>query len=279
MHLSGYEIQKVWTLDDDVSLAIAYVEDLSELMLFQVNWDARQHSYKTMSYKEKSWSLTSSGIESAKFFGTSTTDFYFLASAMVNIDSSVYTESNALQGLVFTSQATRRTTALLSANEVSATNFVDHSDIVTRLDASTATSSDGIYSLYPYRAYPMYFGNEEYTLQKYSDVDVDSDRCIKINMGPQGSDPYVEFSSIQVSNGDRVRSLLPVYEDLEGDPIQISFSNVENWVLSTTFYARVMVQHSTYNEYALMSEPIIIDENALVGSSTITVTYTDMNTG
>ena len=91
MHLSGYEIQKVWTLDDDVSLAIAYVEDSSELMLFQVNWDARQHSYKTMSYKEKSWSLTSSGIESAKFFGTSTTDFYFLASAMVNIDSSFYT--------------------------------------------------------------------------------------------------------------------------------------------------------------------------------------------
>ena len=53
------------------------------MLLYEIDWAARVYKSKTMDYKDSSWSLMSTGIESAKFFGTTTSDFYFFASVAV----------------------------------------------------------------------------------------------------------------------------------------------------------------------------------------------------
>ena len=73
--------------------------------------------------------------------------------------------------------------------------------------------------------------------------------------------------------------MMPAYKDIEGDPIRISFSNVENFLLAQTFTARPINVYNKYTEYALVSEPVAIGENAIAGTSTITITFTDMTTG
>ena len=90
MSFQDYEVQKVWILNDDLSFAIAYEEDTSVLKLFKINWSTREYAVKQMNYIDASWSLTSSGIESAKFFGTSEADVHFYASISANIDSTIY---------------------------------------------------------------------------------------------------------------------------------------------------------------------------------------------
>ena len=94
-------------------------------------------------------------------------------------------------------------------------------------------------------------------LKAYSSVDADSNRSVIINMGPQAIEGN-DISKIQVSNGDSIRIMMPVYQDIEGDSIRISFSNVENYLLALTFTARPINVYSDYTEYALISETIEI---------------------
>ena len=90
----------MWTLDDQYSYLIAYESSTSDLLLYEIDWVARIYKSKTMGYKDSSWSLMSPGITSAKFFGTTTSDFYFFAGVGVQIDSTSYSED---QGVVFSS--------------------------------------------------------------------------------------------------------------------------------------------------------------------------------
>ena len=76
-------------------------------------------------------------------------------------------------------------------------------------------------------------------------------------MGPQAIEGN-DISSIQVSNGESIHIMMPVYKDIEGDSIRISFSNVENYLLAQTFTARPINVYSDFTEYALISETIEI---------------------
>ena len=66
------------------------------------------------------------------------------------------------------------------------------------------------------------------------------------------------MSLIQISDGERIQTLMNIYYDLEGDPMKISFSNLENYLFATTFRARPMTVYTTYTEYALVSEAVAL---------------------
>ena len=103
---------------------------------------------------------------------------------------------------------------------------------MTARDASTdAPSLFTVESYSPYRASLVEFSQDGFMLEPYSSVDADSNKSLMINLGPQEKVDN-DISSIQVSNGERISIMMPAYKDIEGDPVRISFSNVENFLLA-----------------------------------------------
>lgn len=73
---------------------------------------------------------------------------------------------------------------------------------------------------------------------------------------------------------------LPIYTDLEGDNLQISFRDDTNHFLNlyTVPFDKGFIDKSNgflIRNYEVRSETIIEDYNAVVGNSTVTVTWSD----
>jgi hypothetical protein len=101
-------------------------------------------------------------------------------------------------------------------------------------------------------------------------VDVDVNRSVKINLMPEN--PSGKFNPLlQVTFGERIWMEMPLVEDPENDTILITIHKTDNFFLN--LYP-VIVYDEKY-DHDMWSDPIIEGYNSEVGSSTITVTWSD----
>ena len=118
--------------------------------------------------------------------------------------------------------------------------------------------------------------------QAYQSVDADESRTVRINLPPQLVANLL-VTEVPYTFGQHLAGVhLPAYADMEGDPILMTFKNDKHpfWNIYGVLVKTVVESAYTVNHFDMYSDVINEGVNvASAGVSSITVTWTDANTG
>lgn len=239
-------------------------ETMTSLTVYNIDFSGR--TYTTKSATVFSFEMDNF---SARFLADDSGDFYFAATGKVAGMS--YKEDQAFVG---SSLDSRRSNALLPSSWSGATSFsaADGSE-VSHLDLDSLdqiekvsyelTVSDNVDS----------FGN--FVQSGYESLDVDASKVVKLNMLPTLI-TSLSNPTVKTTFGRRVEVGISIYEDLEGDTWRFEVSNDKHYHLN--FYPVAFGTVDGVDVWKLRSDVLTENENAEIGTSTVTVTWVDITT-